>query len=799
MNRRVMGVGVVLMGFAGCGLLEQLGISLFPDGTEEAKLVAFNSEREFLDYFAGRVRDESTRGDDIINDDIIDDIVTGVPGIDDSNGNDETGSGLGGDGAPEDAIELTDGAAPPAPDAGGSRDGDDSFSETTTQEIGVDEADVVKTDGEYLYLISDEKLRIVQLDPLNAPQLVGEVTLTGYGRDIYLRDGQIVTLTATFGEFIAVDAPAIDIGVVDDGAVRGDDDVDESGEGPIGDEDDTSDEQFFAPVFQRPETIVTMIDATDRANPRKLSETRFDGSQTSSRMIDGRLYLVVSNYQAYYFDAFPALVRPGFAVPELTNEQVLPQYRRVDADGTETSGDILGWEDLYRPANPDGFGISSVISLDTENDAAFTAKGIVAEPGLIYSSTAALYLTNTDYDFTGQMRESTDVYKFEYRDGSAEPVAAGSVPGRVLNQYSMGEHNGYLRVATTVGPTFSEFGQVSESTNNVYVMGQEQDLLSVVGRLEGVAPRESIQSARFMGDRGFLVTFEQIDPLFTLDLADPVNPRIVGELKVPGFSTFLLPVDQDHILAVGQYIPPPGDFGNWGVQLSLFDVSDFAAPVQMDNVVIGQETGAYSEALYDPKAFTYFAETGMVAMPISIYPDYSQFEDVLPPEPETRPDGDVDDVGGGSDGSMGGGSVDAGDGVVTDDGTSSGGETPADGGETMPPVEGEAPPESETVVDSQQPSQMFEGLMVFSLSLTDGLSEMGRISTQFGEYPYSSYTRGVFIGSRVFAVTDNGVRGADVSDLSTVRYELALPRPDVDYGEVIPLDDFVVSDPGIAE
>jgi hypothetical protein len=135
---------------------------------------------------------------------------------------------------------------------------------------------------------------------------------------------------------------------------------------------------------------------------------------------------------------------------------------------------------------------------------------------------------------------------------------------------------------------------------------------------------------------------------------------------------------------------------------------------------------------------------GMVAMPISIYPDYSLVD-------------------------------------------------------PLPPVEGEAPPDSGAVDDPQQPSEMFEGLLVFRLSLTDGLDEMGRISTQFGEYTYSSYTRGVFVGDRVYAVTDNGIRGADVSDPSNVRYELALPRPEQFFGDPIPVDLVIVPEPGIAE
>jgi hypothetical protein len=363
---------------------------------------------------------------------------------------------------------------------------------------------------------------------------------------------------------------------------------------------------------------------------------------------------------------------------------------------------------------------------------------VVAEPGLIYSSLQALYLTDTNYDWQGNNRTTTDVYKFAYANRGATPVATGTVQGRILNQYSMSEYAGNLRVATTIDPTwfFNAFGGgiVSESSNQVYVLGHQGSTLTVVGSIENIAVGETLQSARFLGDRGYLVTFLQTDPLFTVDLSEPTNPRVVGKLEVPGYSTFLTPMDANHILTVGQYVPPPGQSGNWGVQLSIFDVTDFANPVQSANVVIGTDTGAYSEALWDPKAFTYFAERGMVALPVSIYPDY----------------GDVIFI--------------EGDGGTTDGGT---GVEPVEG-----PVE---------VIDPLPEPQGFDGLFVYSASPEGGLTELGRISTRFDEAGYwgASFTRGVFIGEKVYAVTNLGVRQAATSDVSTVEAELFYGQADI--------------------
>jgi len=330
-------------------------------------------------------------------------------------------------------------------------------------------------------------------------------------------------------------------------------------------------------------------------------------------------------------------------------------------------------------------------------------------------------------------------------------VATGSVPGRILNQYSMGEYQGNLRVATTVDAQWNcgyfECVQVEAGNNNVYVLEQTDDALSVLGRVENIATGEMIQSARFIGDKGFVVTFLQIDPLFTLDLSNPADPQLKGKLEVPGFSTFLMPMDADHLLAVGQYVPPPGESGNGGVQVSIFDVTDFANPIRTSNVIIGGDTGAYSEATWDPKAFNYFASRGLVALPVSIYPDY----------------GDVIFVEG--DGSTG----------------STGVETDA------------APPDSPVEIIDPLPleKQGFDGLYVYSASATGGLTELGQISTRFDEAGYgywgASFTRGVFIGDKIYAVTNQGVREASVSNVSAVENELFYGVPYVE-GPPIPMD-----------
>lgn len=734
-------------------------------GPNPTTLKTFESEQALTDYFVGQITQQNARG-------------AGFGAFDDA----VDLEGADADGG-EPATDTTGGAESPpqaAPGEGGGDTGanDEDFSQTTIQEEGVDEADVVKTDGTYLYLISNNKLRIVRASPPAELAAMGEVPLEGYGRELYLHDNRVVALTQIYGGYVSVLEPAPVDDIVDaeaggtgdgtdpDGAVSSDEstaseggttsEVDESPPGDAVVEEPDIDPELVAPdivgpglpvLFERPKTIVTVIDTTDPLAPTVVSTTRIDGAQTSSRMINGRLHLGVSNYQNYYFDVLPRLGQAELDLTGVEAETLLPTYEQVGRDGQTESGPLLTWQDVYRPDEPDGFGVVAIVSMDVDAPESFQAVGIIAEPGLVYSSLQAMYLTDANYGIFGQQRQQTEIYKLAYAESGAIPSAAGIVPGRVLNQYSMSEHNGYLRVATTVDATFFRDGNRTEPYNNVYVLDEVEGSLETVGSIEDIASGETIQSARFIGDRGFLVTFEQIDPLFTLDLADPLNPRQVGELKVPGFSTFIVPMDENHLLTVGRYIPQEGFFGNWGVQLSIFDISTFSDPVLQHVAVLGDQTGAYSEALDNPKAFTYFADAGMVALPLSIYyfdvfiDDFGDVEgDVVPP-PEPAP-------------------------------------APAEGetaDEPPPPDDGQGA----AGVTEPNMSDNFDGIVVYRVSTETGFESVGSISTQFEEAGFygGSYTRGVFIGDDIFAVSDVGIRAAPVTDMESAPYELILAQP----------------------
>jgi inhibitor of cysteine peptidase len=212
-------------------------------------------------------------------------------------------------------------------------------------------------------------------------------------------------------------------------------------------------------------------------------------------------------------------------------------------------------------------------------------------------------------------QETTILHKISIQTGGISYVAQGEVPGHILNQFSMDEYNGFFRIATTVGSNWW-FTQ-SQTSNNVYILNDD---LERVGQIENIAPGESIYAARFMGSRTYLVTFVQVDPLFTLDLSDPYNPKILGELKIPGYSNYLHPYDENHIIGIGKEVDETvATFtAIQGLKIALFDVSDFENPKEIAKVVIG-DRGTDSPALYDHKAFLFDREKELLVIPVSLY------------------------------------------------------------------------------------------------------------------------------------------------------------------------------------
>ncbi|MBK8914013.1 MAG: beta-propeller domain-containing protein [Phycisphaerales bacterium] len=490
--------------------------------------------------------------------------------------------------------------------AGGADDG--SFSTTNIQEAGVDESDVFKSDGTHFYLAKENSLRIVRATPVSGLAEVGRLDLPENIESLYLFDGRVIVLGQSFGRPGEPGIAMIDI---------------------------------WPPYYAGGNTVVYDVDVSDPAAPKIARKSEMDGTLIASRLTGGRLILVMN--------IVPRVPSNLGALTPLSAADVLP---RVRAAGREAAA--MNASSIYYPDAPNGWYMTSITTLDAANvESVLGATAVMANAGTVYVSPNALYLSDTDYDEADNFRETTSVHKFTFDEGGvAKYVASGSVSGRLLNQFSLGEHEGVLRLATHVQPAlpvgpFIGFGggdvavsnggaaetaprpataqarnESSVASNAVWTLGEADGQLKQLGSITGIAPDERIYSARFLGDTGFLVTFRQIDPLFTIDLSDPANPQLIGELKVPGFSDYLHPVGEKLLIGVGRSVTltPWGGAVPTSVQLSLFDVSDLKNPVAIQQLELGGY-GSGSEVNFNHKAFTFLPSTGVLALPVTLTND----------------------------------------------------------------------------------------------------------------------------------------------------------------------------------
>jgi len=432
------------------------------------------------------------------------------------------------------------------------------YSATNIQVAGVDEADIVKTDGEYIYLVSGNRTTIVKAYPPEQAQVLSEIELEGRVIGIFINGDRLVVFEEEAPYYPFYDLPS-------------------------------SGERIYVPYIS-PKTYIKVYDVSDRANPRLQRELSTDGQYVSSRMIDDYAYVVINE-----------------PVYEEGDEINLP---RICSGGNET--EIPATDIYYSDVSDYYYMYTTIMAINTQDDNQEPTYEtiLLGASSNLYVSLNNIYLTFPVWgtDIWGRDvwdSQKTSIHRIHIDGDEIEYVASGEVPGMVLNQFSMDEYEGYFRVATTT------HGQTTQ--NNVYVLNMA---LNITGSLEDLAPGETIYSARFMGERCYLVTFKQVDPLFVIDLSDPSHPEKLGYLKVTGYSDYLHPYDENHLIGIGKETTDAGEFAWYqGVKISLFDVSDVRNPVPIFEDEIG-DRGTDSPVLWDHKAFLFDKSRNLMVMPI---------------------------------------------------------------------------------------------------------------------------------------------------------------------------------------
>ncbi|GMQ84505.1 MAG: beta-propeller domain-containing protein [Acidimicrobiia bacterium] len=464
---------------------------------------------------------------------------------------------------------------------------------TNLQELGIDEPDLVKTDGRRIVVMTGNTLRVVLVEDDNLT-LAGSIDLGFWSNDLFLDGDRVLAIaTSSFGF-----TPIFEEGVADS----------------------------IAP-YQSPVMTVVEIDIADPADPELKRSLQIDGRYVSSRMVDGAIRLVVSSQPTGFAWETPegsglraereAEEKNRDLVRNSTADNWLPYFVLTDLDGVDTTvaeGTLLDCDRTHRPDVFSGLTTLSLVTLDADELSIADATAVFADGEIVYSSDNATYVATSRWIDPivwqrGEQPEDTTtmIHKFTLGPRSADYRASGAVPGYMLSQWSMSEWQGDLRVASTDSP---QWWETPESDSIVTVLRDTGDELETIGSVDGLGRGERIYAVRFVKDRGYVVTFRQVDPLYVIDLSDPRRPTVEGELKIHGYSAYLHPVNDDLLLGVGQDADHNGRVT--GLQASLFDVADPQQPERTDQFTM---PGADSELQWDPHAFLFNPADGLTVIP----------------------------------------------------------------------------------------------------------------------------------------------------------------------------------------
>ena len=546
------------------------------------------------------------------------------------------------------------------------------FSGTNNQEQGVDEADFVKTDGSFVYMINkgysdygrypSGKLHILVIPEAGNISYLTNISIEGRPTEMLLVDDTAVVYSnVQIYSYYEEKHPLDDVVKKKRKAPISTDSSEES-------EDIIMDYDFGYYYRTTSFTKLTVLDLTNRSSPQISKELYIEGGYQTAREsggtvrmvsygwmeIDGlKTWLDFSDYGTYWELDWDSSKREQIWM-EVMNETIeyndkvidqtplddlLPRIYEKSGDNITThkyteSGDG-NCQNFAAASDSTGQGITSIMTLDLlEENFSFNADHILSNWATVYASGDVMVMaeaSQSSWWFWGEeesnYQEMTNLHVFDISNpGQTDYIASGRINGTIQDQFSLSEHDGNIRVCSTTGQWGRWWMDNPEPMlSHVFVLGLNADETEyqVIGKVGDIAPDESIWSARFIGDKAYIVTFRNIDPLWTIDLSEPTNPRIIGELKIPGVSTYIHPVGDTHLLTIG--IAGDDEGLDWGVtQISFFDVSDFSNPILESELKLNPapngENGwsySHSEATYEHKAFQYWESDGLLAIPMS--------------------------------------------------------------------------------------------------------------------------------------------------------------------------------------
>lgn len=520
-------------------------------------------------------------------------------------------------------------APPPMPAGVGGVEGVD-FSGTNNQEKGVDEADIIKTDGKYFYVLNQDKLQVIDIQNDGTLVPLSVQTLKSRASSMVLLDDMLLVLSTDNWQNINKTSLS------------------------------ANDAPLKRNSFMSNTLRVDVINlGADRKNPGIQSSHHFQGELVAARKIGNKVHLAIyfdedinglefypypgSNFYRRSAEEQKIIWAEIIADTLKSNEEIINKFdffelmpTELSLDGNNLTRKPLSESDCSRSfgakdGSSNGF-LSLVTLTPNENGADIAQQWVRGNKPTVYASTEQFILASPEHEAwwfydKKDLKDQTSIHRFALNTNDMPNYADSvRVPGILHNSFSLSEHQGFVRVATTTNRRriWQNRENAPVEENNLYILGDNAGKFDIISSITGLARGEKIWSARFSGDKGFLVTFKQVDPLFTLDLRDPKNPLVAGKLKVPGVSTYLQDIGNDQVLAVGY--GGNGDGLDFKTSVSLFDVSDFNNPKLAHSLSLVAKDGIdnswdrfSSEANSNHLAINYFSPAALTAIPMEAH------------------------------------------------------------------------------------------------------------------------------------------------------------------------------------